>query len=661
MEGRFFCGCGAAKRQAAWMETRGRTVGSQRWFISTPIYYPSDNLHIGHAYTTVAADALARYHRMRGESVWFSTGTDEHGQNIERRAAAQGLAPREMVDGIVAGIQRLWSRLHISYDDFVRTTEPRHERVVQAVFQKLLDQDDIYKGLYEGWYCQPDEAFWPEARLVDGRCPDCGRPVERVQEESYFFRLSRYQDRLLEHYRRHPEFIQPPSRLHEMTNFVEQGLDDLSVSRRGVRWGIPVPHDPDHTIYVWFDALINYITSAGYLDDPERFRGTWPADVHLVGKEIVRFHSVIWPIILMAADLPLPRCVFGHGWLLLEDVKISKSRGNTVDPVELIDTYGLDAVRYYLLREVPFGADGTYTEAALISRINVDLANDLGNLLHRTLGMVGRFAGGIVPAAEPGVESTGLSEACARAVAAVEGSMERLEVNQALLAIQMLVRDANRYIEDRQPWALARDPAERPRLDAVLYHLAETLRVIAVLLTPFLVETPNRIREQLGLSPAIAQWSDARFGQLASGTRTVPGEPLFRRIEPMGPADPAPAGPAPAHPAHPAPPLITMEEFRTLNLRVARVVRCERVAGTDRLLRLDLELGGEQRTVVSGIAEHYRPEDLVGQSVVLVANLEPATIRGIRSEGMILAASDDRGHLALVGPWAPMDPGSQVR
>jgi methionyl-tRNA synthetase len=629
-------------------------VGSQRWYITTPIYYPSDDLHIGHAYTTVAADALARYRRLRGQSVWFTTGTDEHGQKIQRVAETRGLTPQAMVDDIVARIRRLWAALHISYDDFVRTTETRHHEVVQALFRRYLEQGDIYKGTYEGWYCEPDESFWPESRLVDGRCPDCGRPVQRVSQESYFFRLSRYQDRLLEHFRRHPDFVQPTSRLHEMVNFVEQGLEDLSVSRKGLTWGIPVPGDPDHTIYVWIDALANYLTSAGYLSDPDRFAGTWPADLHLVGKEIVRFHAVIWPIMLMAADLPLPERVFGHGWLLLGDTKISKSRGNVIDPVQLVAKYGVDAVRYYLLREVPFGADGSYTEEALIRRINVDLANDLGNLLHRTVGMIGRFAGGVVPAAPTGPDE-GLGPACAAAVRAVTDAMERLEINQAVAAVQGLVRSANRYIEERQPWALARDPSQKPALEETLYQLAETLRVLAVLLTPFLVDTPGRIRRQLGLPEEAVTWVDAQFGRGRGGWRIAPGDPLFRRIEE------APPTPEPAAVQEPAKSLISLETFRQVDLRVAVVRDASRVGGTDRLLKLTLDLGEEVRTVVSGIAEHYRPEDLVGRSVVLVANLEPATIRGIRSQGMILAASDSVGRLAIVGPWGAVDAGSVVR
>lgn len=637
-------------------------MSQQVWFITTPIYYPSDNLHIGHAYTTVAADALARFHRLRGERVWFSTGTDEHGQKIARAAEARGLAPEAFVDAIVANIRTLWDTLRISYDDFVRTTEPRHERVVQAVFEQLRAQGDIYKGQYEGWYCEPDEAFWLESRLVDGACPDCGRPVQRVAEESYFFRLSRYQNRLLEYFRTHPEFIQPDSRLNEMVNFVEQGLEDLSVSRKGLRWGIPVPDDPDHTIYVWFDALLNYVTSAGYLADPSRFGRTWPAHLHLVGKEIVRFHTVIWPIILMALGLPLPDRVFGHGWLLLGDTRISKSRGNGIDPVALVHRYGLDAVRYYLLREVPFGADGTYTEDALVRRINVDLANDLGNLLHRTVAMITRFNGGVVPPYRPGLEVPSIRRAAETAAVEVEEAMDRLEIHRAIIAIQALVREANRYIEERQPWALHRDPAKRELLDDVLYNLAEVLRVIAVLLTPFLVETPGRIRQALGQEDGPVAWVDVAWGGLPAGLAVRGGEPLFRRIddtdgEVEGTVEPAGEGKASKESDVPT---LSIEEFRRWELRVAEVIDAARVENADRLLRLTLKLGEETRTVVSGIAPHYAPMDLVGKLVVVVTNLNPATIRGIRSEGMILAAKDGEGRPVIVGPEGAVPPGTRV-
>ncbi len=640
-------------------------MSRQTWFITTPIYYPSDNLHIGHAYTTVAADALARYHRLRGEEVWFSTGTDEHGQKMERAARDQGLEPPALADRVVSGVKDLWATLHISYDDFVRTSEPRHAAVVQALFEQLKRQGDIYKGEYAGFYCEPDEALWLESRLVDGNCPDCGRPVTRVTEESYFFRMSRYQDRLLQHFRDHPDFVEPASRLHEMVNFVEQGLEDLSISRKDVRFGIPVPDDPEHSVYVWFDALLNYLTTAGYLSEPSRFSRTWPASVHLVGKEIVRFHAVIWPTILMALGLPLPDRVFGHGWLLLEDTKISKSLGNLIDPNALVGRYGVDAVRYYLLREVPFGADGIYSERALVERINVDLANDLGNLLHRTVAMVTQFNGGVVPPYRAGLEAPSLRRAAELAVAAVEEAMDRLELHRAIMAIQGLVRAANRYIEDRRPWALHRDPGAREFLDDVLYNLVEALRVTAILLSPFLVETPERILSVLGHDEAEVRWDATAWGATVPGSVVTATDPLFRRIDSHADEDlaehPSPRGESPEPDAAAVSPSgISIDEFRRLDLRVALVRECVRVDNADRLLKLTLEVGEETRTVVSGIAAHYAPADLVGRSVVLVANLKPATIRQIRSEGMILAASDGDGSLSIVGPWSDIAAGSRV-
>lgn len=630
-------------------------MGQSVYYLTTPIYYPSDNLHIGHAYTTVAADTLARFHRLRGEAVWFVTGTDEHGLKIKKRAMEAGVSPKEFVDGIVAFIRDpLWKRLGISYDDFIRTTEPRHYRVVQHLFSQLQAQGDIYKGTYEGWYCLPDETFWPESKLVDGKCPDCGRPVERVRQDSYFFRMSRYQERMRQHILDHPEFIQPVSRRNEMLGFLEGGLEDLSISRTGLEWGIPVPGDPEHVIYVWFDALANYLTAAGYLSDPDRFARTWPANLHLVGKEIVRFHTIIWPIMLMALGLPLPEKVFGHGWLLIGETKMSKSRGNAVDPLELIDRYGVDPVRYYLLREVPFGADGSYTEEALILRTNVDLANDLGNLLHRTVAMIERFAGGVIPA--PGDGERPLAESAARTLAAWEEALEGLNLSEALVAVNGLVRDANRFIEVEQPWALAK--RNQARLGLVLHDLAESLRVISVLLTPFLLETPDRIRQQLGLDQPVAHLSEAQFGQSLAGRRVRRQGPLFPRIETSG-ERPAPP---PARPAEEAKESewIDIETFRRLDLRVATVRSAEPVPGADRLLKLTVFDGQRERTIVSGIRAHYRPEQLVGRQVILVANLKPATLRGIRSEGMLLAGSAGN-QLALVVPEQPLPDGATVR
>jgi len=653
------------------------TDREKTFFITTPIYYPDADLHIGHAYTTVAADAIARFQRLQGRRVFFLTGTDEHGQKIERTARKAGKDPQAFVDEVVAGIRRLWARLDISNDDFIRTTEPRHERAVQAFFQRLYDSGDIYKADYEGWYCTPCEGFWLERQLVAGNCPDCGRPVERVREESYFFRLSRYADRLLEHIDAHPDFIKPPSRRNEMVSFIKSGLDDLSVSRTTFAWGVPVPFDKRHIVYVWFDALINYITAAGY-PDGAGFSALWPADVHLVGKEIVRFHSVIWPTMLIAAGLAIPRQVFGHGWLVLGGAKISKSRGNIIDPHVLMDRYGVDAVRYFLLREIPFGADGHYTEDALVARLNADLANDLGNLVYRTLNMVEKFCGGRVPAAGDAAGCDGgLPELAPRAVRDAGAAMERLELSVAIESLWRLVARSNKYIDEMAPWALAK-AGYRARLGRVLYNLCECLRALAIALSPIVPRTAQKMWEQVGLDGRVEgrRWDDAaQWGLLPAGAAIRRGAPLFPRVEleaeasaeagvaaPAGAAAPAPAAPGKTAAVGRADAVdtVSIEEFGRLELRVAEVKAAERVAGADRLLRLQLDLGGETRQVVAGIAAHYDPAALVGRRVVVVANLKPAVIRGQESRGMVLAAVDgDR--VSLLGPDQPVALGSKVR
>ena len=654
---------------------------NKKYYITTPIYYPSGNWHIGHTYTTVICDTFARYHKMLKEDVFFLTGTDEHGQKVEGKAREKGVTPKQFVDPLVAELKEIWRLLDVKYDRFIRTTDEDHVKGVQKIFKALYDKGKIYKSTYEGWYCTPCESFWTKTQLVGGKCPDCGREVKLETEESYFFRLSEYADKILKLYEDNPEFLQPRSRMNEMVNnFLKPGLQDLCVSRTSVKWGVPVDFDRGHTVYVWIDALSNYITALGYGSGDERlFNKFWPADLHMTGKEIIRFHAIIWPAILMALDLPLPKQVYGHGWLLIGGDKLSKSKADKVsteltDPKELVERYGSDCVRYFLLREIPFGSDGVYTNESLLTRINSDLANDLGNLVSRTTAMINQYFGGVLPECgeQEGTDAELVSVA-EGVYGKVQAAMNALDAPAALEEIFRLIDRANKYIDETTPWILAKDDSKKARLGAVMYNLAECIRIAAVMLKPYLTVCPDKILGFLGIDGESVKDFDTvkEFGCLKAGAKIEKASPLFPRIdikketaeiEKLVLSRKAAEQKAPeSHKNEDIKPEITIDDFAKIQLKTGLVLTAEKVEKSDKLLKMSVRVGAETRTIVSGIAKYYTPEEMVGKTVVVVANLKPAKLRGITSEGMILCGEDSEGKLTIVTTLSEIESGATVR
>ena len=662
-----------------------------KYYITTAIAYTSGKPHIGNTYEIVLADAIARFKRMQGYDVFFQTGTDEHGQKIEIKAAEAGVTPKEFVDNVSGQIREIWDLMNTSYDKFIRTTDEDHEKQVQKIFQKMLAKGDIYKGSYEGWYCTPCESFWTQSQLVDGKCPDCGREVSKASEEAYFFKMSKYADQLIQYINEHPQFIQPVSRRNEMmNNFLLPGLQDLCVSRSSFKWGIPVVSDPEHVVYVWLDALTNYITGIGFDADgnsSDQYKKLWPADLHLIGKDIIRFHTIYWPIFLMSLGEPLPRQVFGHPWLLQGDGKMSKSKGNVLYADDLVSLFGVDAVRYFVLHEMPFENDGVITWELMVERMNSDLANVLGNLVNRTVAMSNKYFGGVVEdkaVNEPVDEE--LKALAAGTKARVEEKMESLRVADAITEIFTLFKRCNKYIDETMPWALAKDETKKDRLATVLYHLCEGISIGAELLFPFMPETSEKVLSQLNVSPRGFDKLDA-FGAYPSGNK-VTGKPeiLFARqdikevmakvaamltkaSEAGKAADPQKAGIKESNnkgsekkegkTTEPKAE-ITYDDFAKLSFRIGEVIACEEVAKSKKLLCSKVKIGDEVRQIVSGIKAHYTPEQMVGKKVMVITNLKPAKLAGIMSEGMILCAEDEEGNLSIMVPERDMPSGAEV-
>ncbi len=627
----------------------------RRFYITTPIYYVNDVPHIGHAYTTIAADVLARHHRLRGDEVFFLTGTDEHGQKVKQAADKRGVPPQQHVDELVGRFQDLWARLTISNDDFVRTTQARHTAIVQEVLTRLRERGALYQQTYHGWYCLPDERFWAEDEVVDGKCPDCGRPVERLAEQNYFFKMSAYRQRLIDHINGDPDFIRPESRRNEVLGFLGQPLGDLCISRPKARlpWGVPFPFDDAFVTYVWVDALVNYISIPGYVADPTRFAHWWPASVHLVGKDILTTHAVYWSTLLMALDLPLPRTIFAHGWWTVNGEKMSKSRGNVVDPGAMAHEFGVDPFRYFVLREIPFGQDGDFSREAFVGRYNSDLANDLGNLVSRTLTMIERYSGGRVPAQG---SDDGFADLVTTASRELTRSLDQFQFHRALQDIWAVVDRANRYIETSAPWNLAKHPDQRARLDAVLYVLAETLRHVARLASPFMPNTAHAIGQSLGVSQ-VPHYGPAAWGYLSQGQPISKIPALFPRRMPVSEQ---PVASAPEPPPGPPSVSIGIDEFAKVDLRVGKILAAERVPKSSKLLKLQVDLGTETRQIVAGIGAKYEPEALIGRIVAVVANLKPAKLMGVESQGMILAAGD-KEVASLIGFAEPVQPGMRIK